>query len=120
MTARNLTQNPWAAAACWVGAPFGGLIPGVLLVVTWRDRGCLVRRHALAATIFWVALLAIYVPVFLLGILVPAFHRDPISGWVVATVAGLFVVSWLATGLGAAAVHRSVRGSTRPTVAPLR
>ena len=115
MSTGKIAENPWAAGACWIGAPFGGLIPGVLLAVTWRDRGSLVRRHALAATTLWCVLIAIYLPAFVFGLFIPAFNRESPPSWAIAAVAGVVVVSWAATVVGVSSVIRSVRRRSAST-----
>src|SRR5690606_6518871 len=110
MAGEPVADNPWAAAACWVGAPFsGGLVPLVLLIVTWKDRGSLARRHALAATALWAVLMAIYIPVFFLGMLLPAFQGEPPRTWAIAVAVAFFVISWGAAVVGVAVVFRSAR-----------
>lgn len=110
MAGEPIADNPWAAAASWVGAPFsGGLVPLVLLIITWKDRGSLTRRHALAATELWAVLMAIYIPTFFLGMFLPAFQGEPPSTWAIAVAVAFFVIAWGAAVVGAAVVLRSAR-----------
>ena len=110
MAGEPIADSPWAAAASWVGAPFsGGLVPLVLLIVTWKDRGSLTRRHALAATALWAVLMAIYIPTFFLGMFLPAFQGEPPRTWAIAVAVAFFVISWGAAVVGAAVVLRSAR-----------
>ncbi len=117
MQSGQISDNPWVAGACWLGAPFGGLLPGMLLAVTWQDHGSLVRRHALRATIFWAVLMTVYLPVFVFRLFIPSFNGESPSSWVLAVVGGIFVVSWIATVFGVVAVRRSVRHTAGPTAA---
>lgn len=95
MAGGPIADNPWAAAASWVGAPFsGGLLPLGLLLATWYDRGSLTRRHALAATALWAVLMAVYIPVFLLGMLLPAFRGEPPRTWAIAVAVAFLAISW--------------------------
>ncbi len=112
----EIAENPWAAGVCWIGAPFGGLIPVVLLAVTWGDRVSLVRRHALAATALWCVLIAIYLPAFVFGLFIPAFNRESPPSWAIAVVAGVVVVSWAATVIGVSSVIRTVRRRSAASV----
>ena len=118
MAGESVADNPWAAAACWVGALFsGGLVPLILLIVTWKDRGSLTRRHALAATALWAVLMATYIPVFFLGMFLPAFQGEAPRSWAVAVAVAFFVISWGAAVVGVAVVLRSARrGPTRDRV----
>lgn len=110
MAGEPTADNPWAAAASWVGAPFsGGLVPLGLLLATWNDRGSLTRRHALAATALWSVLMGVYIPVFVLGMLLPAFHGDPPRTWAIAVAVAFLVISWGAAAVGVALVVRSAR-----------
>ena len=116
MADASVGNNPWAAAACWAGAPFsGGLVPVVFLIVTWNERGSLTRRHALAASVLWVSLIAIYVPVFVIGMFIPAFQGEPPRPWAMAIAVAFFVTSWIATIVGCVAVFVATRRD-RPTV----
>ncbi len=116
MAGEPVADNPWVAAACWAAAPLsGGLVPLVLLIVTWKDRGSLTRRHALAATALWAVLMATYIPVFLLGMFLPAFQGEPPRTWAIAVAVAFFVISWGAVVVGVAVVLRSARRSPTRT-----
>lgn len=116
MSETSIADNPWAAAACWAGAPFsGGLVPVALLIITWKNRGSLTRRHALAATLVWAVLLAIYLPAFLFGWFIPAFSGTGPEPWAVTTVVALFVMAWTTAVIGVVVVWVSSR---RTTAAP--
>lgn len=94
-------DSAWIAAACWLGALITGpIVPGVVLVMSWNARGSLVRRHALAATVMWSVLLAVYLPVFLFGMFLPALHGDPPPWWTLAVAGVVIVVSWTGTAIG--------------------
>jgi hypothetical protein len=86
----------------------------VLLIITWKNRGSLTRRHALAATLLWAVLLAIYVPVFAFGWFVPAFNGNSPDTWAVATTVALFAVGWAAAVIGALVVWLSSRHRSAP------
>lgn len=110
MAGEPTADNPWAAAVSWVGAPFtGGLVPLALLLATWKDRGSLTRRHALAATTLWAVLMAVYLPVFFFGMFLPAFQGEPPRTWAIAVAIACFVISWGAVAVGVAMVVRSTR-----------
>lgn len=111
----SVADNRWAAAACWAGAPFsGGLVPMVLLIITWKYRGSLTRRHALAATMLWAVLLAIYLPVFLFGWFIPGFNGNNPDALAVAIVLALFVMAWAAAAIGVLVVWVSSRHPSAP------
>jgi hypothetical protein len=103
-------DSAWTAAACWLGGLFTGpVVPGVVLVMSWRARGSLVRRHALAATVMWSALLAVYLPVFLFAMFLPALHGDPPPWWSLAVAGAVVVISWTGTATGLILAWRAGR-----------
>lgn len=113
--ATSTADSPWTAAACWLGALFmGPLVPAIVLGITWRARGSLARRHALAATVLWTVLLAVYLPVFVIGMFIPAFHGESPRWWAIALAILVALTSWTATVVGLLLVFRSTR-STTPT-----
>lgn len=112
-TPRSIADNPWAAASVWVGAVFsGGLVPLVFLIITWKDKGSLTRRHAVAATVLWAVLMAIYIPTFIFGMFIPAWSGEPPRTWAVVTAVAFAVISWSTTIGGLVLVLISARRST--------
>lgn len=106
----GLANNRWAATSCWLGALFTGFVlPVALLLATWRDRGSLTRRHAMAASIVWIIALALYLPIFFIGIWIPAFNGHPPQAWAVIGAVAIAVTSWVATAVGLIAVWRTPR-----------
>ncbi len=119
MAESSVGNNPWAAAACWAAAPFsGGMAPAIFLIVTWKERGSLTRRHALAATVLWAGLIATYLPVFFIGFFLPAFNGDAIPTWAVAIAVAWFVISWIATIVGCVLVLLAARRMRSATSVP--
>jgi hypothetical protein len=103
-------DSPWTAAACWLGALFmGPLVPAIVLGITWRARGSLARRHALAATVLWTVLLAVYLPVFVVGMLIPAFHGESPRWWAIAVAIVVALTSWTATAVGLLLIWKAAR-----------
>jgi hypothetical protein len=59
-------SDKWQAAGAWAGIFVGGpIVPIVILALNWSKTGSLARRHAKVATIIWVVVLAVYVPMVL-------------------------------------------------------
>lgn len=113
VAAPDVADNAWAAATCWLGGLVTGPVaPAVLLAVTWKARASLTRKHALAATVLWSALVAIYLPVFVFGMFLPAFYGDPPRWWAIAIAVTLIAISWAATAVGLLLVWRSARRAT--------
>lgn len=101
-----------AAVICWLGALFTGPIaPIVVLVLGRNDRVTPTRAHAIAATAVWGLSSAIYLPVFLFGILLPSFYRD--SGgprpWALLVALAIAATTWIATCVGLVVVYRQQR-----------
>ena len=119
MANESIADSPWAAASVWVGALFsGGLVPLTFLIITWKNKGSLTRRHAVAATSLWAVLMAIYVPVFFFGMFVPALSGEPPRNWAVAVAAAFIVISWSTAIGGAVVVLVSARREPPSGVAP--
>lgn len=88
-------NDRWMAAASWVGWACGGpILPVVILAVSWPQRESLARRHALLASVVYVVTLAVWLPVFLFGILLRPESPAPVAVIVgVALTVGMLVVS---------------------------
>ena len=105
------------AVVAWGGAMLAGpLVPGVVWVVSRHQTGSLARREAKFATIVWGIVLAIWVPVVVFGLMVPAFTTEPSEND--APPVGLLfvglvlvVVSWTISITG---LSRSLRSTVRP------
>ena len=105
-----MKDNPWAAIGCWIFAAFtGGLVAFIVLVLTWRDYGSLLRKHAALASTIWAIILAIYLPTFAFGLFWPALRGNNPAGWVIWVAVGSVVVGWGSAAVGAFVVWRNHR-----------
>lgn len=107
------------AAIMWATAPFtGGISALIMLAVSWSDRESLLWRHALVATGLYVALMALFLPVWVVGWFYGAFTRGGPSAatlWTTIVLAAVGMVSSLVGVVmalrGRPAVDRSGRTS---------
>jgi hypothetical protein len=66
------------AAVAWGGALMAGpLVPGAVWLISRQQPGSLARREARFATIVWGLVVAVWVPVVLFGLMIPAFTTEP-------------------------------------------
>jgi TRAP-type C4-dicarboxylate transport system permease large subunit len=105
------------AAVAWGGALMAGpLVPGAVWAVSRQQQGSLALREARFATIVWGIVLAIWVPVVVFGLMIPAFTTEPsednappVGVLLVGLV--LVLVSWT---ISITRLVRSLRSTTRP------
>ena len=101
------------AAVAWGGAIMSGPVaPGAIWVIARRQPESLALRFARPATVFWVVVLLIYVPVWLIGLMIPAVTAEPgtefsPSAWFWITIGVLIPVAWLVSAIGVVAALRS-------------
>jgi hypothetical protein len=88
-----------------------------MVAVTWQHRETPSRAHAITATVIWSVLLAIYLPVFVVGIFLPSLENNSTGPrlWAVVVAIVIALTSWICTAAGLLVVHRQYRRGAWPT-----
>lgn len=87
------------AVVAWSGLVVMGPVPPVVvLIVSWSKRGSAARRHALAAVVMWVVILAVYLPVWVVGVMM---HLDRPETYAIVVAVVCFVVTLCISTVGA-------------------